>query len=330
MKGCGANNGTGAGAGAGEPCEAPETESYEFTSPGLPDDPTSCDWTCTNHTYRNGTICAPCPTDCGEGEYLTGECGGDHDGTACNACQEYEVGQYLNKCSGRDPGGCTSCNYTLDGTEYSIGPGFPNGTCPCTVCEAGFYNGYCGNDGSGNCTACTNANANEYYTTGGHYDDECPVAECPQGSCQAGEWLSGCEGSRNGTDVGCNPATLPDGHYWTTNGGMNATGCEYEACRTCEPGQQRVDCQGNSPGECEACAPKPENSAFVDGECTWQCDDDFFRNSSAVCSPCENDCAAGFYQNGCVWRRAVGRCEAARHDGCWCASARRGACRNDT
>lgn len=168
---------------------------------------------------------------------------------------------------------------------------------PGTDCEAncgvGQYKENCvGVDSLGYCADCSNAPAGFYYTSQGTpNNDDCAYTECR--ACDAGQYLSGCEGTSEGSCELCSSSVV--GFYYTSDGGFedacpiaachnapnntnytyfytddgtdldclsseaceySTSDCSYEVCEehtTCPDGTYLSGCGGNSSGTCVSC-----------------------------------------------------------------------------
>ena len=114
---------------------------------------------------------------------------------------------------------------------------------------------------------------------------------CLRQSCEICQ-DSGCAGPFVGE---CKPCVgLALGNYFTSHGGLQATGCLQGSCVSCAVGQYTSGCAGTSPGECEPCtnAPNgtpPTNYYSSHGGVTGQC----------TLADCLKNCPVGQYRKDC-------------------------------
>ena len=92
----------------------------------------------------------------------------------------------------------------------------------------------------------------------------------PCGSCNAGQYLSGCSIVNPGSCVAC--TSLPSNNYFTGSGGLSDS-CPYSPCVSCSTGYALQNCGGTSIGNCVPCPSIPAGYYFpTAGSCTYvQC-----------------------------------------------------------
>ena len=86
-------------------------------------------------------------------------------------------------------------------------------------------------------------------------------------------------------------------------------GGDCEACNVtgCGVGQYRGACGTSSDAVCEACTTKPLNASYLTSgqpldadNCTWTCDEGFWRSGEACVSCTTSSCAVGEYRGACA------------------------------
>ncbi|CAE7259916.1 unnamed protein product [Symbiodinium sp. CCMP2592] len=111
-------------------------------------------------------------------------------------------------------------------------------------------------------------------------------------ACEAGHFRDGCGGLFVGE---CKPCIgLALGNYFTSHGGLQATGCLQGSCVRCAAGQYTSGCGGTFPGECNPCTNSPNvtpptNYYSSDGGVTGEC----------ALADCLRNCPVGQYRKDC-------------------------------
>ena len=79
-------------------------------------------------------------------------------------------------------------------------------------------------------TAPSTSTVPKYYSGNGGFSNNCPINECATfaASCTTGQYLNGCGGGTVQGSCGACTNTPPANAAYTTNGGLNATGCTWK------------------------------------------------------------------------------------------------------
>ena len=288
----------------------------------------SCAWECNRDFYRSGGRCVRCTVECGDGQYLTGDCT-PLTNTECVDCTNRPANAEY-----------TSPGLTYDGNDCEFlctGPRYYNAqTRRCDVCPVlgdcavgQWLSGACSPTSTTQCVPCTNViPAASRYSGTGRRINSCPFAcidmyyysgivdDCIlcdlEDSCVLGQSLTGeCTPTSNPTcedcqDIPDNASAVDLGCGWECDEGyhqdMLGEAC-VECVRACDPGLYLSGmCSQWMMTECVECTNAPEESRYTTAgdrdtnNCGFVCNvGRTFDEASNVCQECtvDDDCAAG-------------------------------------
>jgi len=182
--------------------------------------------------------------------------------------------EYVAQCTDENNRRCEPCKtclehkYTTNCNKRST----PQGVCAdCVDFDAndhvrGYYRDGCTGSGlrisNGMIKECSNrVNENQYYTDNHATSNACTYKDCSATTCNSGKYLKAC-----GEDGGRNMGTCTD--YGTCEIGQYLSGCSGQNpgictdCGTCETGQYLSGCSGQNPGTCTNCTNTPHTVDF--------------------------------------------------------------------
>ena len=228
----------------------------------------SCAWECNRDFYRSGGRCVRCTVECGDGQYLTGDCT-PLTNTECVDCTNRPANAEY-----------TSPGLTYDGNDCEFlctGPRYYNAqTRRCDVCPVlgdcavgQWLSGACSPTSTTQCVPCTNV---------------IPAASRYSGT---GRRINSC------------PFACIDMYYY--NGIVDdCILCDLED--SCVLGQSLTgECTPTSNPTCEDCQDIPDNASAVDLGCGWECDEGYHQDVfGEACVECVRACDPGLYLSG-MW-----------------------------
>ena len=286
-----------------------------------------CQWTCRSGYYvkseRNGCVRCTLASACKNGEYLGGVCSHYSNPACANCTNLLPLHAEWTSNGGMDPMGChwnCTVDYTLNGLTHCKRCRIQ------TDCSYGEYlTGVCSASSDHMCTACRGRlpadatfalccswTCNEGFTASEWGCDRCRAAW----SCGFGTYLTGnCSHFSNPTCVNCTNL-LPADAVWRSNGGENATGCQWKChtgytldgvsgCKQCKSVDScgfgkalSGSCTHLSDFVCIPCSQIASNAAYTDG-CKWKCGSGYWLDRARrECVPCLYECKAGEYLYG--------------------------------